>query len=988
MKKYIISLLLFTGFAVLYSEENIQRAPLNPDFINYQTKKLSGLSTVQVSDEGYILGEIPPPFLRSFTGYEIKVDKLAVTDSVYDLRTAGTGGTSLLTSVKDQGNCGSCWTFGTMGAIEAKWKKDGLGDYDLSEENLNSCHGFLLEPCEGGNVEMAMAYFARKSGPVLEEEAPYTAAAGNCPSGLIENAYISDMRQVPNDMATIKQALIDYGGLYTNFRWESASYRSSDYTFYYGGSTDSSTNHAVLLSGWDDTKETAGGTGAWIIKNSWGAEWGEDGYFYISYNDVKVNSVVAYFPNKIDYVSNAKILLYDELGCVGSVGYGSIFAAGLVKFTTDEPIKIKKIGTYANAVNSTIAIDIYDAFDGETLNDDDKIARISSKTCALPGYYSFDLPSEIYLAKGENVYIRVKYTTPQYTYPIPAEFASDGYANPVLETGVCWISSNGASWVDTDTSYDIAINAYGVVPNIVMDSPSDGDVWRAGTTQSIEWSGMDVNNVKIEYSIDNELTWQSIADSVVANLGAYTWTVQAAASDTCLIKITDLECDSVYVKSPVFTIFTYPETFKLSEKIGFGNADNVENYRIAGIPGDVNLSVSKFMEGKQPNDWNACWDNGADSSYQIEYDGTEVFNFQPGRAFWILSRNTLKLSQTVNSVGLSSNYTYSIPLHDGWNLISNPFERTIAWADVLTLNGLPSNRTIYFWDGGWSQPAEFDVYTGYYYYNLDNLDSLEIPYNTQPILAKKTTSMTISGKNIRISLKNGSRQYSTAIIAVNASASNDLDDLDYFCPPASFEKAGLSIYASGLTTKYKALSIEQRPEIGIGSQFDLRVRNLSGDDLQMTIEGVGDFDGLTVGVLDRQTNRLTFLRTDGSVTIPSAMETGNFQLIFGDENYFTELENALTPVRFNLSQNAPNPFNPSTTISFELPKTSDISLTVYDIMGREVINLIDKTCQAGYLNVVWDGKDKIGQQVSSGIYLYALRSSAGYCETKKMVLIR
>jgi C1A family cysteine protease len=68
-----------------------------------------------------------------------------------------------------------------MGAIESKWKKDGIGEYDLSEENLNNCHGFLLEPCEGGNLEMAMAYLARKSGPVLEEDAPYTAAAGNCP---------------------------------------------------------------------------------------------------------------------------------------------------------------------------------------------------------------------------------------------------------------------------------------------------------------------------------------------------------------------------------------------------------------------------------------------------------------------------------------------------------------------------------------------------------------------------------------------------------------------------------------------------------------------------------------------------------------------------------------------------------------------------------------------------------------------------------------
>jgi hypothetical protein len=69
---------------------------------------------------------------------------------------------------------------------------------------------------------------------------------------------------------------------------------------------------------------------------------------------------------------------------------------------------------------------------------------------------------------------------------------------------------------------------------------------------------------------------------------------------------------------------------------------------------------------------------------------------------------------------------------------------------------------------------------------LDNLDSLEIPYNTQPLLSKKTDVMAGSGKNIFFTLTGNSRLYSTAIIGVDKSASNDFDDLDYFYPPAVY----------------------------------------------------------------------------------------------------------------------------------------------------------------------------------------------------------
>jgi len=94
------------------------------------------------------------------------------------------------------------------------------------------------------------------------------------------------------------------------------------------------------------------------------------------------------------------------------------------------------------------------------------------------------------------------------------------------------------------------------------------------------------------------------------------------------------------------------------------------------------------------------------------------------------------------------------------------------------------------------------------------------------------------------------------------------------------------------------------------------------------------------------------------------------------------------PEKFALRGNYPNPFNPSTTIAFDLPEDSKVSLIIYDIAGREIVKLIDDRLPAGFRNVVWDGKDKTGQTVASGLYIYAMRTSSGFQASKKMVFVR
>ena len=94
------------------------------------------------------------------------------------------------------------------------------------------------------------------------------------------------------------------------------------------------------------------------------------------------------------------------------------------------------------------------------------------------------------------------------------------------------------------------------------------------------------------------------------------------------------------------------------------------------------------------------------------------------------------------------------------------------------------------------------------------------------------------------------------------------------------------------------------------------------------------------------------------------------------------------PVLFSLSAAAPNPFNPATTISYEVPQSAHIQLTVYNLLGQEVIRLVDQVQQPGRYQITWNAHNARGASVASGVYLYRMTSSTGYSESRRMTLLK
>ena len=95
----------------------------------------------------------------------------------------------------------------------------------------------------------------------------------------------------------------------------------------------------------------------------------------------------------------------------------------------------------------------------------------------------------------------------------------------------------------------------------------------------------------------------------------------------------------------------------------------------------------------------------------------------------------------------------------------------------------------------------------------------------------------------------------------------------------------------------------------------------------------------------------------------------------------------MLPSRLSLIQNYPSPFNPETRISFKLAEKSHVSITIYDMLGRNIKTLINQTQDAGYRSVIWDATNDYGKPVSAGIYLYQIQAGE-YISTKKIVMLK
>ncbi len=363
-----------------------------------------------------------------------------------------------VTPIRDQGACGSCYAFAAIAALESKLLVDGEPAFDLSENNAKECNWYETS-CAGGNFTKLASWFS-KEGTVFESCDPYVPIDVSCKTTCLFTKTLLDWRRISGGSIpspeVLKNYIYNFGPVYTSFyagdndAWanEFSGYDGS-YTLFYQG--DETINHAVLIIGWDDDLSHAGGTGGWIVKNSWGTDWGgpcgfgsEDGYFTIAYGSASFGKYSSYVHDWQHYDTYGDVLYYDEGGWTSNWGYSDVTAWGMCKFVVADDTRIIRVEFWTNDITTDVDVYLYDDFDGSTLSN--LLASSLNHSYTEAGYHSVLLPSPVEVSAGEDVYAAVHFENTSYVYPVSAD------RNGPYETQTTYISNDGTSW------YDLGVN--------------------------------------------------------------------------------------------------------------------------------------------------------------------------------------------------------------------------------------------------------------------------------------------------------------------------------------------------------------------------------------------------------------------------------------------------------------------------------------------------------------------------------------------------
>ncbi len=452
-KKYVSKILagilavnmIVTSSALTFAADNDSKDA----YLNYQNETAYMNENYHATGYRELDGEyqIIPDVLNDNYSYidGTEITKAAAYPSTYK--------TANLPDVRDQGSYGVCWAFSTISLIETNLIKKNLvsNDIDLSELHLvNYTYNCVNDPLGGlegdinkfdtsygsvmqygGNVEMAANSLLDWEGAVNEDVVPYTTEYVR----QVENNQLDDSLAYGKDVAhvqnfyrvnttskeDVKKAVMDYGAVSISY-W---SDQSSDWSTQYYNSLTAAyycpeghiTNHAVNIVGWDDDYSSDNfatkpeGNGAWIVRNSWGSEYGKDGYFYLSYYDKSIYSVGYTLEAELsdNYNNNYQYdgaMLYGYMGYTGSNKYSNIFEAK-ANLGGSENIKAVSFMT-GSSTNLNYTVSVYTNLSDDTNPESGTLAAQKSGVTTYDGMYTVVLDSSVNINEGKKFSVVVE----------------------------------------------------------------------------------------------------------------------------------------------------------------------------------------------------------------------------------------------------------------------------------------------------------------------------------------------------------------------------------------------------------------------------------------------------------------------------------------------------------------------------------------------------------------------------------------------------
>ena len=526
-------------------------------------------------------------------------------------------------------------------------------------------------------------------------------------------------------------------------------------------------------------------------------------------------------------------------------------------------------------------------------------------------------------------------------------------------------------------------------PVVTMPLP-DTSLSSQSLIQNLDNIFTDPEGDKLAYEINS-----NAPDVAIASLNqGITLIVTPVTVGIAMIIVTANDSISTTV-ADTFTVAVVPSTVALSQSYSFSIRSNPSDYQateyqIIGIPGASGRLVSDFLSGKQDKDWQVFRDNGAADNFFIEFNGTSIFHFSAGRAFWVIHKGAVNLNTTVRMVPLNSNQEVEIPLHMGWNLITNPYDSSIVWSDIENANG-GSLPPIWSYNASFdSTSTDFEPYVGYYFFKPESLSTLNIPYAL--VFSKSSTPKKVSSIiwKVKMGLSVNHHHDNTAFLGISGESSHGLDRLDFRKPRAIAEIPTVSFNRPNWDASFSTFATDIRSDVVESETWKFEVHSIPQENATLTFSGIKQIPAhLEVYLLDEGRARSINLREDSHYSFLPVGELTKFSVVVGDEAAVKEQLNSVSlPREFALGHNYPNPFNPTTIIPVAVPVASEITLKIYDILSKEVKTVYQGPIDAGNHLMSWDGRNETGNTVATGIYLYRLTTAKGVTLLGKMIFMK
>jgi len=877
-----------------------------------------------------------------------------------------------LTEVKNQGNCGSCWDFSATAQVEAWWQIYQArpdSNIDLSEQFVLSCAD--AGSCQGGGVEAALTFY-QQNGVPLESCMPYQAW-----DGLSCDEACDDWEQksvtIPGwGYVTLEEPIVDNIKLAVLRHPISVSYTVyEDFRYYDGGvyehvSGEPVGGHAVLVVGWDDADQ------AWIVKNSWGPNWGEEGYFRIKWGD---SGMGAYSPFIYDRMTETSLSLSMDEFNLSLVAGDSTTETFTINNNGKDEVQFSLIDYEVPVLFHPSE---FQSFDG------------SSWWCGDPrvgGYLNH------WLQYMDTPVIDLSLTeSPRLTFQTKWVIEDPAGATPP------WDGWDGANvWISTDSGATFTVlepiqPAYTCSSLWAFGDRDQG--WDMGTdiagwaghsggwlAAEFDLSAFREKNIVIRFAFASDMGFCTEDDSSVVGF---------FIDD---IKITDAESELFYNTG---------EDLHSMKRQGFGAiaADwlAVKAATASLDPGDsliVPLSVSAKAlaagdyEGLvkiASNDSTVDLEARVHLKVQAPALDMAVKNIDVPERLLFLSPFTPRAA--LQNLG-------SQPANDFDVLCTIQQQDEIIFADTVHIESVASQATQ---DILFASTTMADTGQAVMTVQVQNLSGDALTFNNQQHKEFIVTNLIDDFETASVNwvmtdgwgitnkysgyesdfaahVNNGQVPYAKNMETTMTLAAplniNKLDSLAVSCwvwmyTEADIDECFLEASVDSLTW------IAADAMSGLFPDFQLRHIDLTPflttdrDSLWLRFRFVSDAENEYVGVFIDDL-RLFAVHGSGVPTIASAKSKA--------------------PQQWRLLQNYPNPFNPSTTIRYNILKPAQVKVSIYNLSGQLIETLVNAQQPAGEHRLLWRAEGR-----ASGLYFYKLEATtkhgASFQALKKMLLVR